>query len=108
MIPLEAVAGPGKAVRKLLVFHPSMWTPMYVVLATAGQELDVRAMLNVNLGGFAESEATEVAVKPKGTPLRLAVIMATPAACRRNISRNVPSKAWSSVATAIQLPAARV
>ena len=39
---------------------------MYVVLATAGQELELRAMLNVKRGGLAESEATEVAVKPNG------------------------------------------
>jgi hypothetical protein len=42
---------------------------MNVVLATAGHELEVRAMLKVNRGGRAESEATEVAVKPYGTPL---------------------------------------
>ena len=45
-----------------------MCTPMYVVLAMAGQELELRAMLNVNRGGLADSEATEVAVNPKGTP----------------------------------------
>ncbi|GAP54996.1 hypothetical protein AHiyo6_15610 [Arthrobacter sp. Hiyo6] len=48
---------------------PSICTPMNVVLATAGHELEVRAMLKVNRGGRAESEATEVAVKPYGTPL---------------------------------------
>jgi hypothetical protein len=75
-------------------------------LATAGQELDVLAMLKVKRGGLADSEATEVAVKPKGTPFWLAVMIATPAACRRNISLKVPSKTPSFVATAIRLPAA--
>ena len=64
-------------------------------------------MLNVKRGGFADSDATDVAVNPNGTPLWLAVMMATPAACRRNISRKVPSKVPSSVATAIQPLAAR-
>ena len=46
-----------------------MCTPMYVVLATAGQELELRAMLKVKRGGLADSDATDVAVKPYGTPL---------------------------------------
>ncbi len=42
---------------------------MKVVFATAGQELELRAMLKVKRGGLAESEATDVAVNPYGTPL---------------------------------------
>jgi hypothetical protein len=37
---------------------------MCVVFATAGQELELRAMLKVNRGGRADNDATDVAVKP--------------------------------------------
>jgi alkyl hydroperoxide reductase subunit AhpF len=60
-------------------------------------------MLKVNLGGSADNEATDVAVKPYGTPPWLTVMMATPAAWRRNISLNVPTKAAFSDATVIFL-----
>jgi hypothetical protein len=41
-----------------------MWTPTKLVFATAGHEEDVLAMLKEKRGGSADSEATEVAVKP--------------------------------------------
>jgi hypothetical protein len=62
---------------------------MYSALATAGHELELLAILKVNRGGSAEREATDVAVNPNGLPLRFAVMIATPAACRRNISLKV-------------------
>jgi hypothetical protein len=53
------------------------WLPTVI----ADHELDVRAMLNVASGGTAESEASDVAVKPAGELSgRTVVTTATPAA----------------------------
>ena len=67
--------------------RPSRCTPTYSPLATAGHADADRAMLKVNRGGSAESDASDVAVKPYGTPSQTAVRIATPAAWWRNASR---------------------
>jgi len=46
-------------------------------------------MLNEALGGNAENDVSEVAVKPTGLPSgELAVMTATPAVCSANAERN--------------------
>ena len=63
---------------------PSMWITTRSVSEIAGQLDADRAMLNVASGGTAASDASDVAVKPTGVPSDVcAVMMATPAACRR-------------------------
>jgi hypothetical protein len=74
-----------------------------LAFATAGHELELRAMLKVNRGGSADKEATDVAVKPNGFPFKLAVMIATPAAWRRNISLKVCSKPGTAFATVVCL-----
>src|SRR5690554_4677700 len=64
----------------------------------AGQALAMRAMLKVASGGTAARLASDVAVKPTGVPSPcLAVMIATPAAWRRNACLKAvsPSGSWA-------------
>ena len=63
-LPSKRLPGLAKRAASSWFSSPSMWTPRYCVLATAGQDLELRAMLNVNRGGLADSDATDVAVNP--------------------------------------------
>ena len=50
----------------------------------AGHDDDVDARENASSGGEAETEMTDVAVKPTGRPSCSSATTATPAGCRRN------------------------
>src|SRR5680860_764878 len=77
--------GPDRVSATKRLRRPSIWMITRSFSTMAGQALAERAMLNVASGGTAESEASEVAVKPTGVPsARAEVITATPEACRRN------------------------
>src|SRR5690242_11875148 len=54
----------------------------------AGQLEALVPMPNESIGGSAETEVREVAVKPTGPPAPWAVITATAAACRRKAERS--------------------
>lgn len=78
---------------------PSVWTTTRSVSAMAVHALATRAMLNVAIGGTAARLANDVAVNPTGVPSdRSAVIIATPAACRRNACLNADTPSGSSAA----------
>lgn len=83
---------------------PSMWTPTYSARDTAGQLEAPVPMPKESIGGFADTELREVAVKPTGPVPPGAVITATPAACRLKTerrrsgeaTRGVRGRAWPS------------
>src|SRR5690606_35286367 len=84
----------------------STWTPTWSPVAITGQlELAV-PMPNESIGGSAETEAREVAVKPTGPEAPRAVITATPAACRRNTERSrsgEAGRAWVAGGAVMEL-----
>ncbi len=65
-----------------------MWTPTCPAAATAGQLEEPVLIPKETSGGSAETEVSEVAVKPTGPAPPRAVTTATPAACRRKTERS--------------------